>query len=66
MFADRYALYVSDANHLEEIGLHNLASIERGLVAFENNPQLCYATSIDWNYLTKDRSGNEFKVRTVT
>lgn len=62
LFTDRYALYASDATHMEEIDLHNLALIERGQVMFENNPQLCYATSIDWNYLTKGRSGNEFQV----
>lgn len=61
LFYDVFALYVSDVNHLQDIGLTNLALVEKGLVTFENNPNLCYTTTVDWKQIT-GHSKNEFKV----
>ncbi|XP_063980749.1 insulin-like receptor isoform X1 [Diachasmimorpha longicaudata] len=50
-----YALVAFEMMHLQEIGLHSLTDILRGGVRFEKNPALCYADTIDWNLILKDK-----------
>ncbi|XP_011300657.1 insulin-like receptor [Fopius arisanus] len=54
LFID-YALVAFEMMHLQEIGLHSLTDILRGGVRFEKNPALCYADTIDWNMILKDK-----------
>lgn len=43
-----YSLIIYENENLEEIGLLNLQTIERGNVRIEKNNYLCYADKIDW------------------
>lgn len=46
-----YSLIIYESEHLEDIGLHNLQTIERGHVRIEKNDQLCFADRIDWTLI---------------
>lgn len=59
---DKYAIMVGDNIDLKEIGFSNLAYTERGAVSIQNNPELCYVNTIDWNRITDNRPGNDFEV----
>lgn len=48
-----YSLIIYEIEHLEEIGLINLQSIDRGNVRIEKNDQLCFADKIDWSLIAK-------------
>lgn len=52
LFYNEYAIYVSELNQLQEVGLNKLTTIERGQVSFVNNGELCYVTTIDWDRIT--------------
>lgn len=54
LFID-YALVAFEMMHLQEIGLYSLTDILHGGVRFEKNPALCYADTIDWNLILKDK-----------
>lgn len=58
LFAD-YGLILYGLPDLQQIGLRNLLSIERGFVRIELCPKLCYASSIDWALIThQEAMGN--------
>ncbi|XP_008551856.1 insulin receptor-related protein [Microplitis demolitor] len=44
-----YSFMIYELPNLEEIGLTKLTKILRGAVRIEKNPELCYASTIDWN-----------------
>lgn len=46
-----YSLIIYEIFDLEEIGLINLQTIERGNVRIEKNDQLCFADKIDWSLI---------------
>lgn len=46
-----YSLIIYELEDLEEIGMINLQSIERGNVRIEKNNKLCYADKIDWTLI---------------
>lgn len=46
-----YSLIIYEIEDLEEIGLINLQTIERGNVRIEKNDQLCFADKIDWSLI---------------
>jgi insulin receptor len=46
-----YSLIIYELEDLEEIGMINLMSIERGNVRIEKNNKLCYADKIDWTLI---------------
>lgn len=46
-----YSLIIYEIEQLEEIGLINLQTIERGNVRIEGNGQLCFADKIDWSLI---------------
>lgn len=48
LFKD-YSLIIYELEDLEEIGLTNLQTIERGSVRIEKNDQLCLADQVDWS-----------------
>lgn len=50
LFKD-YSLIIYEMLELEEIGLTNLQTIERGNVRIEKNDQLCFADQIDWELI---------------
>ncbi|CRL08130.1 CLUMA_CG020870, isoform A [Clunio marinus] len=50
LFKD-YSLIIYEVNDLEEIGLFNLQTIERGNVRIEKNDILCFADRIDWTLI---------------
>ena len=43
-----YALIAFEMQSMEELGLVSLASIPKGAVRLEKNPNLCYIETIDW------------------
>lgn len=46
-----YALVIYEFKDLEEIGLINLQTIQRGSVRIEKNDKLCYAEMIEWSLI---------------
>jgi insulin receptor len=46
-----YSLIIYELEDLEEIGMINLQTIERGNVRIEKNNKLCYADKIDWTLI---------------
>lgn len=46
-----YSLIVYECETLEDIGLVNLQTIERGHVRIEKNIQLCFADRVDWSLI---------------
>lgn len=46
-----YALVIYEFPDLEEIGLVNLQTIQRGSVRIEKNDKLCFAEMIEWSYI---------------
>lgn len=51
LFTD-YALIIYDLPDLQQVGLRNLLSIERGGVRIESCGKLCFASTIDWGQIT--------------
>ena len=45
-------------HHLQELGLNNLAFVERGAVRIERNPVLCYVNTISWATLAPHSKGD--------
>lgn len=50
-----YALIIYEMMHLQRVDLPNLNDILRGAVRIENNPNLCYATTVNWDGICKAR-----------
>ena len=48
---ENYALMIYQMVSLTDIGLISLRLIQRGSVHIEQNPFLCYTTSLDWHYI---------------
>lgn len=46
-----YSLVIYECENLEDIGLSNLQTIERGHVRIEKNNQLCFTDRIDWSLI---------------
>lgn len=55
-----YAFVVYQMFHLQEINLPHLTDILRGDVRIENNPNLCYVTSVNWVQLCKHPLNSHF------
>lgn len=49
-----YALIIYEMMHLQEINLPKLTDILQGSVRIENNPNLCFVSSVDWDSICKD------------
>lgn len=43
---------------LQEVALHSLTDITRGLVRIDKNPSLCFVNSIDWDMITHEDGEN--------
>lgn len=46
-----YSLVIYEFKDLEDVGLVNLQSIQRGSVRIEKNDKLCFAEMIEWSYI---------------
>ena len=57
LFWNNYALVVYDMLKLHDIGLHNLTSILKGSVRIEQNPNLCFVHTINWDLISKNKAG---------
>lgn len=55
-----YALVVYEMMHLQQIDLPKLSDILRGSVRLENNPNLCYARTVNWNAICKNKFKKHF------
>lgn len=65
LFWNNYALVVYDMLKLHDIGLYNLSVISRGSVRIEQNPNLCYVHTVNWDLITRQKAGNNvFRVST--
>lgn len=54
-----YAVIVYELMDIEEIGLISLTHIGRGAVRIQNNPNLCYAHTIDWTLIAPHTVKND-------
>jgi insulin receptor len=55
------ALEISDNKMLSEIGLKSLRFIGKGNVRVVDNPNLCFAETIDWSVIAVNATENEVK-----
>lgn len=46
-----YSLIIYEFENLEEVGLMNLQTIQRGYVRIEKNDKLCFADRVDWSFI---------------
>lgn len=56
LFAGFKALIIFEMSSLQEIGLHSLTNIMRGVVHIDKNPSLCFVHTIDWNKIVHDKT----------
>lgn len=57
-----YALIIYEMQDMQEIGLISLTDILDGAVRIEKNPQLCYASTIDWTLIAKKAKRDEHMI----
>lgn len=57
-----YSLVIYQNTDLREVGLDKLAEITNGGVRVAQNPNLCFASSINWRKLTKSEKINDVLV----
>ena len=58
-----YALVAFEMPDMEELGLSALTTIERGAIRLEKNPNLCYIDTINWDYITRRVTDDNFIVQ---
>ncbi|VDP28417.1 unnamed protein product [Schistosoma margrebowiei] len=59
-----YAVVIKSTS-LKNIGLFSLRVIQQGGIRIDNNPQLCYVRTIDWNVILQDQSAGVSSVKIV-
>lgn len=55
-----YAFVIYEMMHLQQIDLPKLSDILRGSVRVESNPNLCYATTVNWEAICKNSFNPHF------
>ncbi|KAK6624302.1 hypothetical protein RUM44_011161 [Polyplax serrata] len=55
-----YALVIYESKALEEVGLYSLTHILRGSVRFDENANLCFVDTIDWDLIAPQGAKKHF------
>ncbi|EEB18223.1 Insulin receptor precursor, putative [Pediculus humanus corporis] len=55
-----YALVIYESKALQEIGLYSLTHILRGSVRFDENSNLCFVDTIDWDWIAPQGAKEHF------